>query len=66
MNYNFINLFKDATNRYMVQRAATYFQAVMKGIAGSLGTRSFTECENKRRKCDTDNNHCNNPNKNCD
>ena len=56
---------ENETLRYMVQRTTTYFQAVMKGIAGSLGTKHFTECENYRRKCNTDDNHCGTPNPSC-
>jgi len=38
---------------YIAQRIATFFQAVMNGAtAGSINPSKFTECENKRKKCD--------------
>lgn len=45
-----------ATNRtqvnvYIAQRIATFFQAILNGIAGNLGRRIFTECENERVAC---------------
>lgn len=42
--------------RYIAQRGATFFQAVMNGITGSLNRDVFIECENKRVKCNTPDN----------
>ena len=43
--------------RYIVQRAATYFQAVINEIAASLNDSKFVDCENYRSGCSaTDNN----------
>jgi len=52
----------DDVGRYMVQRAATFFQAVMNNKTKSdFGKTVFVECENKRNGCNTttDNFDCN-------
>jgi NAD(P)H-flavin reductase len=36
---------------YIAQRIATFFQAVLGGIAGNLGRRVFIECKNTRVGC---------------
>ncbi len=47
---------------YIVQRAATFFQAVINNKTGNLTRKIFVECENKRKKCSgtntNDNNDC--------
>jgi len=45
---------------YIVQRAATFFQAVMNGTAwNALATTKFVECINNRNTCNTaDNSSC--------
>ena len=43
---------KDVYN-YMVSRAATFFQAIIGNVAGSLGRSRFVECVNNRKKCST-------------
>lgn len=45
-----------STTKYMVQRAATFFQAIMNGIAGSLIKSVFIETENNRKGCSTSDN----------
>ncbi len=48
---------------YITQRSATFFQAVLNGIANSLNKTIFIDCENKRIKCNTANNfNCSSPN----
>jgi len=47
-------LTKDQVNEYLASRAAFFFQAIMKGTAGSLGGYSrFFNCEDKRYSADT-------------
>ncbi len=36
---------------YMVQRSATFFQAVMNGYGNELGDSKFVDCENERVQC---------------
>ncbi len=38
-------------NTYMVQRSATFFQAVMNGYGNELGDSKFVDCENERVTC---------------
>lgn len=38
---------------YIAGRSATFFVAVMNGIAPNLGRSRFVECENERKKCNT-------------
>jgi len=40
-----------STGVYIVQRAATFFQAILANKVNSLGTTRFVECENKRYRC---------------
>ena len=49
-------------NNYITQRACTFFQAVANGIAGSLTTTRFINCENYRHNCSVadNNNSCSN------
>ena len=42
---------------YIVQRAATFFQAVVNNQAGNLITTKFVNCENYRNTCNTANNN---------
>jgi hypothetical protein len=42
---------RDSVDLYIAQRIATFFQAVLNGIAGNLGRKVFYECENKRVAC---------------
>lgn len=56
---------QDKTYDYIAGRAATFFQAILGGIASSLTTTKFVECPNYRNKCtpgsEADNNGgCNN------
>lgn len=48
---------QDDVTIYMAQRTATFFQAVLGGIANKLDRRIFFECENMRYGCDTTDNH---------
>jgi len=47
--------------QYIVQRASTFFQAVLSGSAGSLNRDLFVDCENFRIKCDTPQSLADNP-----
>ena len=40
-------------NIYIAQRIAVYFQAVLVGIDQSLINYEFVDCENTRKKCET-------------
>lgn len=52
----------DEVYAYIAGRTATFFVAVLNGIAINLGRSRFVECENKRKKCDTaDNSSCGYP-----
>ena len=52
----------DEVYAYIAGRTATFFVAVLNGIAINLGRSRFVECENKRKKCDTaDNSTCGYP-----
>ena len=43
---------------YLVQRAATFFQAVNNGkVASDFGTTKFVNCENFRKTCSTADDH---------
>ncbi len=48
---------RDAVVRYIVQRSATYFQAVINDIAASLNDSKFVNCENYRSGCSTTDNN---------
>lgn len=48
---------KQAVNTYMVVRAATFFQAIIKNKVNLLGKDQFVECENDRHGCSTDDDH---------
>jgi hypothetical protein len=39
--------------KYMAQRIAVYFQAVLSGLSQSLINYQFVECQNNRKKCET-------------
>ncbi len=50
--------------RYIVQRSATYFQAIINNIANTLNDSKFVDCENYRSGCSTTDNNagCSNNN----
>lgn len=51
---------QEKTYDYMAGRAATFFQAIMGGLASSLVTTRFVECPNYRNKCTSGSNIDNN------
>ena len=48
---------RDAVVRYIVQRSASFFQAVVNEIAASLNDSKFVNCENYRSGCSTSDNN---------
>lgn len=44
---------------YLVERAASFFQAVENSVAANLQDTKFVDCENYRYGCSVDNNHAN-------
>lgn len=43
----------DLVYKYIAQRTAVYFQAVLSGRSQSLINYQFVECQNNRKKCET-------------
>jgi acetyl esterase/lipase len=52
-------IIQDSVERYIVQRTATFFQAIINGNVSSLKTKRFIDCENFRSGCDINDNNNN-------
>jgi hypothetical protein len=50
-------IIQDSVRSYIVQRTATFFQAIINGNVSLLKTTKFIDCENFRSACDINNNN---------